>query len=85
MSKKDGKDDDDKKDPILERVVTLETTVKFHEQRLENLEKGLGDIKTTLEEVLQTTKGLNFFFKSILLPVVISVITAIILRVAVFH
>jgi hypothetical protein len=83
MSKKDSKDDDDKKDPILERVVTLEATVKFHEQRLENLEKGLDDIKKVLNEVLQTTRGMNFFLRNIALPIVMTIITAFILKVIV--
>jgi len=81
MSKKDSKDDDDP----MARIVRLETIVQFHEKRLNELEASLKDIKATLEEVLQTTKGLNFFLKSILLPVIISVITAIILRVALVH
>jgi uncharacterized protein (UPF0335 family) len=79
MSKKD----DDKKDPITERIVRLETIVQFHEQRLNELESGLKEIKTTLEEVLQTTKGLGFFLKNIALPIAITVITAVILRMVI--
>jgi len=79
MSKKD----DDKGDPIIERVASLEATVKFHEQRLQDLEKGIDDIRDKLNEVLQTTRGMNFFLRNIALPIVMTIITAFILRVIV--
>jgi len=79
MSKKD----DDRKDPIIERVVSLEAAVKYHEQKLQELEKGIDDIRDKLNEVLQTTRGMNFFLRNIALPIVMTIITAFILRVIV--
>ncbi|MGC9086870.1 MAG: hypothetical protein ACP5IT_11820 [Thermoproteota archaeon] len=75
-----SKDDKKKDDPFLERIARLETIVDTHEERLRKLESSLEDIKETLQEVLSTTKGLNFFLKNIALPILLSVITAVVLK-----
>jgi len=55
--------------------------VENHDVRLEKLENAISEIKESLHEVLSTQKGLNFFLKNILLPIILAIITAIVIRI----
>jgi len=75
------KDDRKKEDPVIERIARLEVIVENHDVRLEKLENAISEIKESLHEVLSTQKGLNFFLKNILLPIILAIITAIVIRI----
>jgi len=62
------------------RVTRLETIVQFHDIEIKELKGSLEELKAKIDALNENLSGFKYVFERIVLPILITVLTALILK-----